>query len=343
MAAPELGRRAKLILEAVVKEYLHGESAVGSRTIAEKHALQLSPATVRGVMADLESMGLLAQRHVSGGRAPTASGLRFFIDAMLKVRALSTAEQDAIRSRLVADRPAEVLRRASSLLSELTQHAGLVLAPDPASQRFRHIEFVPLRGDKLIAVLVTNDGQLENRLLSNAVGIHAEQLDRINAYLNRLLSGMTLDEAREAVLRELGHDKYAMDSAVAAALTLGRQLFVETPTKAPDVVIAGGANLVSNDSDAAQMRELLRTLEDKTTLAGLLDQTRLADRIQVFLGGETAVAALADSSVVAVPYGSGERPLGALAVIGPMRMNYAKVMSVVEFTAEAVSEILSDL
>jgi heat-inducible transcriptional repressor len=340
MPGPDhLSRRAQRILHAVVTEYLQGGDAVGSRTVTRRHDLGLSPATVRNVMADLEELGLLEQRHTSAGRVPTPTGLRLFIDSMLKVRGLSPREKEEIRERIVAPSPDEVVARASRLLSDLTHHAAVILAPDPTAQRLERIEFVPLRDGKLIAVLVTTDGRIENRLVLDDVD--GTRLDRIHNYLNELLSGMTLDEVRDRVIRELGQDKNRYDEAVAAALRLGHAVFV-SPERAQDVLVTGQANLV-DESQPERIRELLRTLEDKETLIRLLDRTRHAEGLQVFVGAETAMQALSGSSVVGASYGPDETPIGALAVIGPMRMNYGKVMSVVDFTAETVSELLAEL
>jgi heat-inducible transcriptional repressor len=343
---PELSRRARKILQAVVGEYLQSGDPVGSRTVTRRHDIGLSPATVRNVMADLEELGLLEQRHTSAGRVPTEGGLRFFIDSLLKVRGLSPAEKDAIRARVTAPSRDEVIDRASRLLSEITQHAAVVVAPDPALLRLGHIEFVPLRHGKAICILVTTDGQIENKLVQVEAAIDERSLERIHNYLNQLLSGLTLDEVRARVLRELGEDKNRYDLEVAAALRLGQAaLAADRPA---DVIVAGQANLVdpSTAGDRARidrMRDLLRALEDKQLLIQLLDRTKGAAGIQVFLGAETAHAALSDASVVAMSYGTGERPIGALAVIGPMRMNYGKVISVVDFTADVVSQVLLEL
>ncbi len=336
-----LSRRAQKILHAVVTEYLHGEAAVGSRTVTRRHDLGLSPATVRNVMADLEEMGLLEQRHSSAGRVPTATGLRFFIDSLLKVRGLSGAEKEEIRQRVTAPTREEVVHRASRLLADLTQHAAVIIAPDPDAQRLGQVEFVPLRDGKLIAILVTSDGQIENRLIVDEVD--PSRLERIHNYLNQMLAGMTLDEIRERVIRELADDKNRYDQAIAEALRLGHAVFVERKDRPADVVVTGQANLIDESLAQDRARELLRALEDKETLVRLLDRTRKADGIQVFLGAETALTALEGSSVIGVSYGPEEQPLGALAVIGPMRMNYGKVMSVVDVTADTVSQLLAEL
>src|SRR5690349_13872995 len=261
MAGNELPRRAQKILHAVVSEYLQGGEAVGSRTVTRRHDLGLSPATVRNVMADLEEMGLLEQRHTSAGRVPTPTGLRFFIDSLLKVRGLTPREKDEIRERVIAPSPDEVVQRASRLLSDLTHHAAVILAPDPDQQRLERIEFIPLRDGKLIAVLVTTDGRIENRLLLEDV--EAARLERIHNHLNGLLSGMTIDEVRERVIRELGEDKNTYDVAIATALRLGHAVFVSQPERSADVLVAGQANLVDQGADKPErIRDLLRTLED---------------------------------------------------------------------------------
>jgi heat-inducible transcriptional repressor len=340
MAGNDLSRRAQKILHAVVTEYLQGGEAVGSRTVTRRHDLGLSPATVRNVMSDLEEMGLLEQRHTSAGRVPTPSGLRFFIDSLLKVRGLTPREKEEIRERVIAPSPDEVVQKASRLLSDLTHHAAVILAPDPDQQRLERIEFIPLRDGKLIAVLVTTDGRIENRLLLEDVDIN--RLERIHNYLNQLLSGMTIDDVRDCVIREIAEDKNRYDEAVATALRLGHAVFVSQPERSAAVVVAGQANLVDS-VQPERIRDLLRTLEDKETLVRLLDRTRQAEGLQVFLGAETAMQALSGSSVVAMSYGPEETPIGALAVIGPMRMNYGKVMSVVDFTADTVSQLLAEL
>lgn len=359
MSGMELSRRAQKILQAVVSEYLQSGDAVGSRTVTRRHELGLSPATVRNVMSDLEELGLLEQRHSSAGRVPTHSGLRFFIDSLLKVKTLSPKDQEDIRGQMLRaggavgaagsgrPSPEEVLRRASRVLANLTQHAAVVIAPDPDALRLSQIEFVPLRDGKLIAILVTSDGRIENRLITLDSSLDPRRLERVHNYLNQLLSGMTLDEVRERVIREISDEKNRYDGEVAEALRLGHSVFVLPPERPAEVLVTGQANLLevgaAPDPDReSRMRELLRTLEDKETLLRLLDRTRTSAGMQVFLGAETALAALSGSSVVATPYGPEDTPIGALAVIGPMRMNYGKVMSVVDFTAELMTELLTE-
>jgi len=348
MSLPELPRRARKILHAVVAEYLQRGDAVGSRTITRRHEIGLSPATVRNVMSDLEELGLLEQRHTSAGRIPTELGLRLFIQSMLKVRGLTPREKDDIRARVHGPTAEDMVQNASRLLSEITQHAAVIVAPDPGQARFGHLEFVPMRPGQLLAILVATDGRIENRVVQVPEAIDGSRLERIHNYLNHLLAGLTLDDVRERVLRELGDDKHRYDELVATALRLGQQAVAASEPRNAGVVVTGQANLVDPDTagDRARldrMRELLRALEDKSLLVQLLDRTKTAEGIQVFLGADTAHAALAESSVVAQAYGPDERPIGALAVIGPMRMNYGKVMSIVDFTADVLSQLLREL
>ena len=359
---PSLPRRTRKILRAVVKEYLQSGEAVGSRTVTRRHDIGLSPATVRNVMADLEDLGLLEQPHTSAGRVPTERGLRFFIDSLLKVRGLSPKEKDAIRQQYSAsevarrfDAVSDVVQRTSRVLTEITRHTGIVLAPDPTRQRFQHIEFVPLSDGKLLCILVTSEGRIENKLIEVDFGVDfgvdPSRLDRIHNYLDELLGGLSLVEVRSRILVELGDEKNRYDSIVSDALRLGQAALEGHDwhsARAGGVVVSGQANIVdlARDDDPemrARMRQLLQALEDKEVMLRLLDRTMQAEGIQVFLGAETAIDSLGETSVVAVPYGPEEQPIGAIAVIGPMRMNYGKVISVVDFTADLVSQIIGEL
>ena len=341
----DINHRARKILYAVVSEYLQTGEAVGSRTVTRRHGIELSPATVRNVMADLEEMGMLEQPHTSAGRVPTGTGLRFFIDSLLKVRSLSLKEKGEIRERYgdTVDFD-ELLTRTSRVLSDITHYAGIVMAPNPARQTLRHIEFVPMTGGRFLCIMVTNDGRIENKLLQVDFPIESGQIEGIHNYLQALLSGLTLDQVRERVLRELGEEKNRYDAMVAAALKLSQAALDRTEPVA-EVIVSGTPNLLdparTDAGEVSRMRALLQALEEKELLVRLLDKTMASDRIHVFLGAETSLEVLGDTAVVAMPYGSGERPVGALAVIGPTRMNYGKVMSVVDFTADLVSEIIT--
>ncbi len=346
---PDINHRARRILAAVVSEYLSTGDAVGSRTVTRKHSIPLSPATVRNVMADLEELGLLAQPHTSAGRVPTRSGLRFFIDSLLKVRGLSKREKSDIRVRLAADSHDldEVVQRASRVLSEITHHTAIVLAPNPEKQRVKHVEFVPLQDNKYLCILVTTDGHIENRLFHADFRVDRARLERVHNYLSGLLAGLTLDEMRQRVLEELGEQKNRYDELVSSALRLSKAA-LDQPASAAAVVVSGQANLLDaaradGDEGMARMRDMLQALEDKEVVIRLLDESLAGTGIQVFLGAEIAHAALGSASLVVTPYGRDEQPLGAIAVVGPMRMNYGKVMSIVDFTADVVTGLIDEL
>jgi heat-inducible transcriptional repressor len=345
VAPSDLSHRTKRILHAVVSEYLSTGEAVGSRTVTRRQGINLSPATVRNVMADLEELGLLDQPHVSAGRVPTNSGLRFFIDCLLKVRSLSAKEKEEIRARcgIGTLEMEEVMRQTSRTLSEVTHCAGIVLSPNPAVQRLRHLEFVPLASGEFLCILVTAEGYIQNKLIRTDVKVDPSRLERIHNYLMSALEGLSLAEVRSKVLAELGEDKNRYDGMIADALKLGHEAFKGVGQS--NVIVSGGANLLDGISDEeamAQRRDLLRTLEDKEVLASFLDKAMSAERIQVFLGAESEVDSFGDTSVVAMPYVVGDKTVGAIAVVGPTRMNYGKVMSVVDFTAQMVSLLMGE-
>lgn len=350
MASRELDKRERRILQAVVSEYLENGDAVSSRQVTTRHPLGVSPATVRGVMADLEQLGLLEQKHTSGGRVPTATGLRCFIDTMLRVKGVSAEQASEIRDYLRPSRgaqPSDVVGRASSLLSQLTRHAAVVTMPTLDDQRIAHLEFVPLRGANVLCVVVTTDGRIENRLLT----VEPEQLSRLEraqAYLAKLAKGATMAEMRQRLLGELGALKHQYDQV--AALQLGEQVSSLFAEPNAHLVVSGQANLLAGalgqdgapGQSVAHVTSLLAALEDKHSMLDLLDKARTSPQLQVFLGAESAHGAFAEASVVAIPYGVGTQTLGALAVIGPTHMNYGKVISMVDFTADVLTEFLTE-
>ena len=343
ISATDLSMRTKKILHAVVAEYLNRGEAVGSRTVTRRQEIDLSAATVRNVMSDLEEMGLLDQPHTSAGRIPTGQGLRIFVDSLLKVRTLSPAEKEAIRVRCGGESLDldDILRETSRTLSEFTKYTGIVLAPNPASQTLRHIEFVPIGEDRLLCVLVTTDGHIENKLISPTSQVGSDQLVRINNYLGERWSGRTIADIQATVRTELAGDEHQFDEMKTSALELSKAAVESSPA---ELIVSGQSNLLdaSGPSNLENTRELLRVLEDKQTLVQLLDDTLAAERIQVFLGAESEQGPFNGASLVTMPYHSGDQPIGAIAVIGPTRMNYGKVMSVVDFTAAMVSRLLGD-
>jgi heat-inducible transcriptional repressor len=336
----DIGARAKKILHAVVSEYLATGEAVGSQTVTRRYGLEVSAATVRNVMGDLEDVGLLKHTHTSAGRIPTERGLRYYVDTLLRVRSLSVGEKDDIRERLGGspDVP-EVMQRTSRLLRELSHLTVVVQAPRPESDAVQHLEFVRLREGQLLAVLETASGQVQNKLVPIDFPVDLGELEHINNYLHELARGLTLEQLRVRLVEEIASDRAAHDALVARALQLAS---AAVPAEAPaNVLVDGQSNLLAGDADLERAKTLLRTLEEKDLLVRLLDRTLTAPGICVFIGAEANLADLTDVSVVAAPYGTEGRPLGTIGVIGPARMNYSRVIPLVDFTAEMIGEALT--
>jgi heat-inducible transcriptional repressor len=340
MVVSDIGIRAKKVLHAVVCEYLATGDAVGSQTLVRRYSLDISPATVRSVMGELEDMGFLRHPHTSAGRIPTDRGLRLYVDSLLRIRSLSLSEKEDIRGRLGPPTEThEVMQRVSRLLRELSHLAVVVQTPRQESDPISHIEFVRLREGQLLAVIATTSGQIQNKLVHTDLTLSHGDLDRINNYLNSLVAGLTLEKMRARVLLEIERDKAqsARDPVLAQALGLAA---AAVPDSTDKILLDGQANLVAEAADLDRARCVLRTLEEKDQIARLLDRTLNAPGICVFIGSEASLANLDDISVVAASYGGEDRPLGTIGVIGPSRMNYSKVIPLVDFTADVITEML---
>jgi heat-inducible transcriptional repressor len=291
-------------------------------------------------MGDLEEAGLLRHAHTSGGRLPTERGLRYYVDLLLRVRTLTTGEKDEIRERLApagGDVP-EVMQRTSRLLRELSHLTVVVQAPRPETDVVQHIEFVQLREGQLLAVIAAASGQIQNKLVPVDFPLGGSDLERINNYLNSLVSGLTLDQARARLVEEVKSERAAHDELMGRALQLAS---AAVPAEAsPEVLVDGQSNLLAGKADLERAKLLLRTLEEKDLVVRLLERTLSAPGICVFIGAEANLADLTDVSVVAAPYGQEGRPLGTIGVIGPARMNYSRVIPLVDFTAEMIGEAL---
>ena len=338
----DIGIRAKKVLHAVVSEYLATGEAVGSQTVARRYALDISAATVRTVMGDLEEEGLLRHPHTSAGRIPTDRGLRVYVDTLLRVCSLSASEKEDIRGRLgPATESQEVMQRVTHLLCDLSHLAVIVQAPRPESDSVSHVEFVRLREEQLLAVIATASGQIQNKLIHIDFPLSPGDLDRVNNYLNSLVEGLTLDQMRGRVLLELERERErsASDPVLARALGLAAAV-MPVAAAAGEILLDGQSNLVAEAADLERARCVLRTLEEKDQIVKLLDRTLSAPGICVFIGAEANLADLSDISVVAASYGNDDRPLGTIGVIGPSRMNYSRVIPLVDFTADVITEIL---
>ena len=345
MNAPvtELTDRARDVFRIVVESYIDSGQPVGSRTISKLSSLNLSPASIRNVMQDLEEYGLLAAPHASAGRMPTETGLRLFVDGMMQVAEPSEEERAVIAARLPIGGPVEgALAAATLALSGLSACAGLVLVP-PHEVRLKQFAFVPLSSAQGLAVLVGDDGSVENRVIDLPRGMMPSDLVEAGNYMSSRLSGLTLAEAQARVGRELKQGRAALDAAAQSLVESGLAIWSNDGAARPVLIVRGAANLIDDSAaaDLDRVRQLLDEIEGQEEIARLLDSAREGAATKVFIGAENKLFALSGSSVIAAPYrGRDGRVIGVVGVIGPTRLNYARVVPMVDFTAQTLTRLL---
>ncbi|MFH1092069.1 MAG: heat-inducible transcriptional repressor HrcA [Pseudomonadota bacterium] len=339
-----LGERDKRILEAVIQDYIRTAEPVSSRVLSKMYNLDLSPATIRNVMADLEDLGLLRQPHTSAGRIPTQRGLRYYVDTILEVGDISSPEQEVIYQKLAGSgsEAEQIIKRTSKVLSSVSKHMGVVLAPRFSSMVLRQIQFVRLDGRMVLAILVGSSGMIQNRIVEVEQELSQEDLDRFNRYLNDVLEGLTITEIKAKIVEEMRQEKIQFDQMLSRALVLSRKVF-DDQTIEDDIYIDGQVNLLEYPefADVAAMKAIFSAFEDKSILIKLLDGTMDASGVQIFIGSETDLAEMQGCTLIASRYSRGSRPLGTLGVIGPTRLNYSKIIPVVDYTAKLISHILA--
>ena len=339
----ELTTRAREIFRLVVEGYLASGQPVGSKTLAGGGALNLSPASIRSVLADLESLGLLAAPHTSAGRMPTESGLRLFIDGMMQVAEPTPEERAAIERRLGEPGPIEqALEATSAVLSDISAAAGVVMVPR-REPRLRQLSMIPLSAREALAVLVGEDGQVENRLLKLPAEIPPSALEEASNYISARLAGRTLSEAARAMRAQIASGQSALDEASRDLVERGLAVWSEDAAKHPVLIVRGQANLLDETAigDLERVRSLLDDLENKQSVAELLDSAREADATRIFIGSENRLFALSGSAVIASPYRDrGGKVVGVVGVIGPTRLNYARVVPMVDFTAQSLGKLI---
>lgn len=339
-----LDERMRMIFREIVESYLTSGEPVGSRTLSQTGRVTLSPASIRNTMADLAQLGLLSAPHQSAGRMPTHMGLRLFVDGLLQVGELSTQERRNIEGQVMgsAQSVEDVLSEASSMLSGLAGGAGLVMTPKQEAP-LRHIEFVPLSSVETLAVLVFADGTVENRLMPTPAGTLPATLIEAGNYLSARLKGRTLGEARTAIAEELAQQQTALDEAAKSLVTRGLAEWGGT-SEDRALIVRGQARLLENveaTEDLERIRLLFDDLERKQELIALLDKAKDAEGVRLFIGAENPLFSLSGSSVIVAPYMNSEQQIvGALGVIGPTRLNYARVIPLVDYTARVVGQIL---
>ncbi len=341
----ELNDRARDVFRTVVEAYLDSGAPVGSRTISRMSGLNLSPASIRNVMQDLEELGLLAAPHTSAGRMPTDSGLRLFVDGMMQALEPSAEERAAIEARI--DRHGgpieEALAATTAALSGLSACAGLVFVPK-RELVLRQIAFVPLSPDQAMAVIVSDDGSVENRVVDLPPGIGPAALVQAGNYMSAMLAGLTLGEARARIEREIAAGRAAIDDAARALIERGLAMWSEDGERRPVLIVRGQGRLIDAvaAADLERVRDLLDDLDGKQEIARLLDSAREGDATRIFIGAENQLFALSGSSVIAKPFhGSDGRVVGVVGVIGPTRLNYARVVPMVDFTAATLARLMT--
>ena len=346
----DLDERARDIFRDVVEGYLETGQPVGSKTLALSEGRSLSPATIRSVMAELSRYGLLTSPHISAGRIPTQIGLRLFVDGLLEIGDLGKVDQDKLETRLAAAGadPQALMQQASAMMAGLAGGAGLVLAPQSGSaeRALRHVEFVNLDGDQALVVLVHEDGAVENRIMPRPADMLPGSLERAGNFLSARLKGRHLSEARADVLAEIAAGEAQIDAAAAALIEQGLAKWSSPEDKTKrSLIVRGQSHLLDNleaRTDVERIRQLFDDLERKEELIDLLDRAEHADGVKIFIGSENPLFSLSGSSVVIAPYRDRQSNiLGALGVIGPTRLNYARVIPMMDYTAQLLGRLLN--
>ena len=330
-----LDDRAKMLMKALVERYIADGMPVGSRTLSRQSGLELSPATIRNVMSDLEDLGLIVSPHTSAGRIPTARGYRLFVDTML------TAQKSELSSHILApDQPQKVLSKAANLLSSLSQFVGVVVAPRRSSV-FRHIEFLRLSERRLLVIIVSPNGDVQNRVIFTEQDYSQTELIEAANFLNSNYVGMALEGVRERLKQEVESLRSEIAMLMQAAVTINTEENAQTDD---EVVISGERNLLALSdfsSDMGQLRRAFELFEQKAQLMRLLEVTGQAEGVRIFIGGESQIVPFEDLSIVSAPYEIDGQVVGTLGVIGPTRMAYDRMIQIVDITSRLVSNALS--
>lgn len=334
-----LDDRAKLLLKALIERYIADGQPVGSRTLAKAAGLELSPATIRNVMSDLEELGLIASPHTSAGRIPTARGYRLFVDTMVTVRRDHLALASEVPPPLHGEQPRQLFSSAAQMLSSLSHFVGVVIAPRRGSV-FRHIEFLSLSDQRVLVILVSPEGEVQNRVIRTPVTFTQTELQEAANMLNSHYAGMDLESVRERLRDEVNNLRSDIATLMLTAVDAG----AEAAREGDEVLLSGERNLLSVNEFAHDMNHLRRMFdlfEQKTQLMRLLDVSSQAEGVRIFIGGESQVVPYEELSIVTAPYESDGKVLGTLGVIGPQRMPYERMIQIVDVTAKMVSNALS--
>jgi len=336
-----LDPRAQTLLKTLIERYIVEGQPVGSRTLSKYSGLELSPATIRNVMADLEEMGFITSPHTSAGRVPTPLGYRLFVDTLLTVRPLDPQHIFEMQGAIHPDVPQRVLSQASQLISELTHFAGVVISPRRLAPRIRQIEFLSLTETRILLIIVTAEGEVQNRILLTQRPYTPSELVEAANYLTQHFVGLDFLQIRHRLQAELKQLRSDMTELMSAAVDAGAEATSETATQ---YVISGERNLLNFEdlsTNMGRLRQLFDLFEQRTGLMQLLDLSRHAEGVHVFIGGESGIAPLDECSVVAAPYEVDGQIVGTIGVIGPTRMAYERVIPIVDISARLLSSALS--
>ncbi|RPI42937.1 MAG: heat-inducible transcriptional repressor HrcA [Betaproteobacteria bacterium] len=336
-----LNERAQTLLKTLIERYIAEGQPVGSRALSRFSGLELSPASIRNIMADLEEMGFISSPHTSAGRVPTARGYRFFVDTLLTVRPLADVEINHLEGQIQADTVDQMVSSASHLLSDLTNFAGVVLAPKRRSVVFRHLEFLALGEKRILLIIVTPEGDVQNRILTTDRAYSPSELTEATNFVNQHYAGLQFDEIRVRIREELKMLHADMSRLMTVALEASSQAVSGTTE---NVVISGEGHLLDVEdlsSNMARLRQLFGLFEKKTELLRLLDLSSRANGVQIFIGNESGLVPLDECSVVTAPYEVDGQVVGTVGVIGPTRMAYERVIPIVDITARLLSSALS--
>lgn len=339
----ELNDRAQSLFKTLVERYIADGMPVGSRTLARDTRFELSPATIRNVMADLEDMGLIKSPHTSAGRIPTVRGYRLFVDCMLTYRAPQAAEMQRLKEGVRQETDVRRLfERTSSLLSEITRFAGLVMLPKTESKQLRQVEFLPLNDNRVLVILVINDREVQNRIIKTERRYSAAELTEAANYLNTAFGGRDIRQVKRDLLAEMNATRDEMNRMMATVIDMAQKAFVEDE-RDQDYVLAGQTNLmeINELSDIDKLRNLFEAFSHKRDVLHLLEQALSASGVQIFIGEEAGYEAFGDCSIVTSTYGDDGEVLGVLGVIGPTRMSYERVIPIVDLTAKMLTSALN--
>ncbi|RMG27452.1 MAG: heat-inducible transcriptional repressor HrcA [Gammaproteobacteria bacterium] len=345
-AVPELSERARHLLRLLIDRYVEEGEPVGSRTLARQSGMNLSPATIRNVMADLEELGLVRSPHTSAGRVPTIQGYRFFVDSLIEVQPLDEQAVAAMREQLDVDVESadtrQIIEAASSLLSNLTRCAGVVTMPRHLHAPLRHIDFLPLSDNRVLVITVIDEKEVQNRIIRTRRPYGERELQAAANYLNAHFVGKDIQQVREELVREMQRTRDDMDQLMREAIALARKA-IAADTEREDLALSGETRLMGFQelSDVEKLRNLFEAFNEKRDILHLLDQCISAEGVQIFIGEESGYEAFGECSVISAPYRVEDRVVGVLGVIGPTRIPYERIIPIVDATSRILGSVLN--